>query len=161
MNRFLIARFIQPICLGCLISYFAQSGSNDVTLADAYLYATGIVLTTAYICLTKHPYLIYVLKISCKIRAGCSGMIYRKTLRLLKSAMENGQNGQIINLLSSDLSEFEYALVFISEICKGPLQVLIVIVVAYNEIGVGGVVGVVTIVIFIPLQCKYRYIRYE
>lgn len=88
-------------------------------------------------------------------------MIYRKTLRLLKSSIENGQNGQIINLLSSDLSEFEYALVFISEICKGPLQVLIVIVVAYNEIGVGGIVGVVTIVIFIPLQCKYRYIRYE
>lgn len=144
---------MQPICLGYLISYFAQSTPNDVTMTDAYLYATGIILTTAFICFTQPPYLIYVIKISRKIHVGCSGLIYRKILRLLKSSIEDGQNGQIINLLSSDLSKFESALVFFCDIWKGPIQVLLVVVIAYHEIGIGGIVGVVIIVIFIPLQC--------
>lgn len=141
--------------MGCLVSYFAQSESNDITLADAYLYATGIVLTTAFICLTLHIYIYYVFKISCKIRVGCSGLIYRKTLRLLKSSSEDGQNGQIINLLSSDLLKFEYALGLLHEIWKGPMQVLLFLVVIYHEIGASGIVGIAFIASFIPLQRKY------
>lgn len=98
--------------------------------------------------------MIYVNKISSKIRVGCSGLIYRKTLRLMKSSIENGQNGQIINLMSSDLSKFEYAVAYFHEIGKGPLHILLTVVLAYHEIGVAGIFGVATIVSVVPLQCK-------
>lgn len=75
-------------------------------------------------------------------------------LRLLKSSSEDGQNGQIINLLSSDLLKFEYALGLLHEVWKGPMQVLLFLVVIYYEIGASGIVGIAFIASFIPLQCK-------
>lgn len=46
---------------------------------------------------------------------GCSGLVYSKSVRLLKSAAEEGQNGTIINLLSNDLAKFDIGLAFLHD----------------------------------------------
>ncbi len=149
------SRLLQPICLGGLVAYFAQNNPTDISLNYAYLYASGIVLSTAGLIVFYHPFNIYMLKTACKVRVACSGLIYEKSLRLLKSSTEEGQSGKIINLLSSDLAKFDIGFSFLHDIWKGPLQAVIVSGVIYMEIGLSAVVGMAFLVSFAPVQGKH------
>ncbi|XP_031635556.1 multidrug resistance-associated protein 4-like [Contarinia nasturtii] len=147
-----LARVIQPICLGGLVGYFAQTEEINITLNDAYWYATGIVLSTAFMTITFHPFILFIFKTACKARVACSGLIYQKTLRLSKSLTEEGQNGKIINLLSSDLAKFDIGLAFLHDTWKGPLEAIVFFLVIYIEIGISAVFGMAFLASFIPLQ---------
>lgn len=146
---------IQPLCLGRLVEYFAQKkGHETITLSEAYAYASGIVATTAFMLCTFHPYMFYALNGSCKLRVACGGLIYKKALKILKASAEEGQNGKIINILSSDLSRFELAFAFLHDIWDGPFEMCLFLGVIYWQIGWAGVIGVVFMLAFIPLQGK-------
>lgn len=82
----------------------------------------------------------------------CSGLIYQKTLRLLKSSSEEGQSGKIINLLSNDLAKFDIGLAFLHDVWKGPLEAITFFVVIYMEIGIAAIGGMAFLASFIPLQ---------
>lgn len=92
---------------------------------------------------------------------GCSGLIYKKSVRLLKSAAEEGQNGTIINLLSNDLSKFDIGLAFLHDVWKGPFEALAFFIVIYMEIGVAAVAGMAFLASFIPLQGKFNDCMYD
>lgn len=143
--------------MGGFISYFAQIEGFEVTRIDAYWYATGIVLSTAFTLLTAHPFTLFVIKMSCKVRVACSGLIYQKTLRLTKSLADDGENGKIINLLTNDLDKIDMALLVLHDVAKGPLEALVFFIVVYIEIGVSAVVGMVFLVSFVPLQGKCSF----
>lgn len=139
------------------MAYFTQSGyQTTITLGEAYAYATGIVLSTAILFCTFHPYTFFVLNTSCKMRMACSGLIYRKSLRILKASAEDGQNGKIINILSSDLPRFDTAFTFAHEMWEGPIQTLLFLAVIYWQIGLAGIIGVVFLLAFSPLQGNGR-----
>lgn len=141
---------IQPICLGGFVSYFTNG--SGVSSNEAFWYATGIVLSTAMMTLIFHPFTLYMSKMACNVRVGCSGLIYRKTLRLLKSSTEEGQNGKIINLLTNDLAKFELGLQLVHDTWKGPLEAFAFFVVIYYHVGISAVIGMACLVGFIPLQ---------
>ncbi|XP_031639018.1 multidrug resistance-associated protein 4-like [Contarinia nasturtii] len=145
-----LAKVIQPICLGGFVEYFSKSG--NVSLNDAYWYASGIVITTAYITATYHPFFLFIFKTACKVRAACSGLIYLKSLRLLKSSTEDGQNGKIINLLSNDLTKFNNGLRYLVELWRGPMQAFAFFVAIYIEIGHYAIIGMAFLALFVPLQ---------
>lgn len=147
-------RLVQPICLGGFVGYFAQTEGVDITLNDAYWYASGIVFSTAFMIITFHPFILFIFKTACKVRVACSGLIYQKTLRLLKSSTEEGQSGKIINLLSNDLAKFDIGLAFLHDVWKGPLEALAFFVVIYIEIGISAVAGMAFLFSFVPLQGK-------
>lgn len=154
-------RVIQPICVGGFVTYFAEIDGNQVTLNDAYWYATGIVLSTVFLMSIFHPICLYLFKTSWKIRTACSGIIYQKALRLTKSMAEDGQNGKIINLLSNDLAKFDNMIAYFHEIWKGPLEAFVFLIVMYTEIGIAAVVGMAFLLSFIPLQGKKKIIAYD
>lgn len=114
--------------------------------------ASGIVATTAFMLCTFHPYMFYALNGSCKLRVACGGLIYKKALKILKASAEEGQNGKIINILSSDLARFELAFAFLHDIWDGPFEMVLFLGVIYWQISWAGVIGVVFMLAFIPLQ---------
>lgn len=144
-------RFLQPICLGGLVSYFAQT--DGITRTHAYWYATGIVVSTALILVTYHPFYFFAFKSAAKVRIAFSGLMYKKSLRLRKSC-QDVHNGKIINLLSNDLTKLELALQILHDIWKGPLQTVVFLFVMYSEIGVAAILGIILLVISIPTQSK-------
>lgn len=153
-------RVIQPICLGGFVSYFAQT-DGKITRQHAYMYASGIVFAIAITVLTYHPFILRIYKTCCKVRVACSGLIYKKMLRLSKSSSEEGQNGQIINLLSNDLAKFDIGFAVIHETWKGPLETIAYFVVIYMEIGMSAVYGMAFLVCFVPLQGNLWHIFIE
>lgn len=139
--------------MGGFVAYFAQNDKSvDISLSDAYWYATGIVLSTAFMIISFHPTILYVFRTACKVRVACSGLMYRKALRLSKSSTEDGLNGKIINILSNDLSKFDIGLAFLHDVWKGPIESLTFFVIIYWEIGISAVIGMAFLASFIPLQ---------
>ncbi|XP_055536676.1 ATP-binding cassette subfamily C member 4-like isoform X2 [Wyeomyia smithii] len=147
-------RIIQPFLLGELILYFDQlvGSSSDRKPTAAYLYAAGIVLSVLLPSSIFHLYQLFLLQIGMKIRIGCCALIYRKVLEMTSSQSTDGLSGRVINLMSNDVSRFDYAVIFFHDLWKGPVELLIVSVLVYRVIGVSGLVGIGLLLLFIPGQ---------
>lgn len=141
--------------MGGFINYFSEVEDFKVTINDAIWYASGIVLSTAFMLATLHPFRMYMTKVSCKVRVGCSGLIYRKTLRLTQA--DAGESGRIINLLSNDIVKFVRALASIQDVLNGPMEAIAFSIVIYMEIGVAGIVGLMLLISFVPLQGNFHF----
>lgn len=61
-----------------------------------------------------------------KIKVALVSMIYRKSLHLSQYAMGDTTVGQVVNLMSIDVSRFEHSIFYIHYLWVGPLQTLAV-----------------------------------
>lgn len=138
--------------------YFVP-GQTNVTKAEAYYYALGIVLTALFNGLFFHPFIFYIIESGIKFRLGCSALVYKKVLRLSKSTSFTGMNGQVINLLTNDVSKFETMFCYMHDIVKGPVEILCMGYIIYLEIGWSGLIGIAFMCLFIPIQCEYCYTK--
>lgn len=141
----------QPLFLGGLVSYFSEE-EDDVSRTQAYLYAMGIVLCSLVGTLCYHPFMFYLFELGTRIRIACSGLVYRKCLRVSVTADNSGMSGFAISLLSSDLSKFDMTLQFFHNLWKGPIECCIFGYIMYRVIGWPAIVGIATIIVFLPFQ---------
>lgn len=141
----------QPLFLGHLVLFFSP-GNKDITINDAYYDAAGIVLSTFIMVLAYHGYCLYAQQMGMRLRQTCNSMIYNKALRLSKSVVVDGLNGQVITLMSTDVVRFDEFLSMFLDIGKGPLELAVMAFFIYREIGVYGLVGIAFLLCFLPIQ---------
>ncbi|EAL40076.2 AGAP006427-PB [Anopheles gambiae str. PEST] len=139
----------QPFFLGKLVAYYSRQ-QGDIT--EAYLYAGAVVLCSAINVLFIHPYMLSQLHLGMKLRVAACSMIYRKSLRLSKTALGDTTAGQVVNLLSNDVGRLDLAVLFVHYLWIGPLETLVVTYLMYREIGYSAIYGVLFLLLFIPLQ---------
>lgn len=60
--------------------------------------------------------------------------------------------GQVVNLMSNDVNRFDAAVVFIHYLWIGPLETCVMTYFMWNEVGLSAVIGVASLLLFIPLQ---------
>ncbi|KYN28544.1 hypothetical protein ALC57_02034, partial [Trachymyrmex cornetzi] len=142
---------LQPLLVGQMLHYF---NSMDVDKLHAYSYAVGIILCSAINVFVTHLTLMGITHMSLKIRVACYSLIYRKMLKMTRTALSETTIGQIVNLLSNDINRFEVYLVFLHSLWFGPLETIILTYVMYYviDIGVSSIIGVAALLMFIPLQ---------
>lgn len=75
-------RILQPLILGYLILYFMDNPHKH-TETDAYLFATGVVLTTLLPIIIFHPFIFFVFQCAMKVRVACCSLIYEKVISLI------------------------------------------------------------------------------
>uniref|UniRef100_A0A182YG78 ABC transmembrane type-1 domain-containing protein n=1 Tax=Anopheles stephensi TaxID=30069 RepID=A0A182YG78_ANOST len=75
----LLARILQPQCLGGLVSYFAP-GQQDIGKEEAYYYAIGIILCSLVPVAVFHHFILYIFQIGMKIRVACCSLLYKKDM---------------------------------------------------------------------------------
>ncbi|XP_049822547.1 probable multidrug resistance-associated protein lethal(2)03659 isoform X1 [Aethina tumida] len=144
-------RIVQPIFLGQLLNYYTP-GQATISQNEAYLYAGGVVLCSLINILTSHPYMMGVLHMGMKVRVACCSLIYRKALKLSKTALGETTAGQVVNLLSNDVNRFDVAVIFAHNLWVGPLETVVCTYLMYLEVGVSAVIGVLLLIMFIPMQ---------
>ncbi|EDW63702.2 probable multidrug resistance-associated protein lethal(2)03659 [Drosophila virilis] len=142
-------RTLQPLCLLKLISYYTY-GSE--TIEAAYYYAAGVVACSALNVIIMHPYMLGTMHVGMKMRVGMCSMIYRKALRLSKTALGDTTAGHIVNLMSNDVGRLDLATIFVHYLWVGPLETLFITYLMYLEIGIAAVFGVAFMLLFIPMQ---------
>lgn len=155
----LFYRLVQPQFLGGLVVYFSPGVQERTAASDAYLNAAGIVLCTFLMVICYHGYVLYSLQMGMRIRLTCSGLIYKKALRLTKSVAIDGLNGQVINLMSTDVGRFDASVSLLHDLWKGPLELIVMGYLIYREIGAYGLVGIAFLLCFLPIQSKCDPIR--
>lgn len=75
-----------------------------------------------------------------------------------KTALGGTSAGQVVNLLSNDVSRFEIMPMFLHQMWIGPTVALIIMYLLYNEAGYAGIIGVVVVFIVTPLQSEFLYV---
>lgn len=134
------------------MSYFVP-GQTEFTEYDAFIYATGVVLSSILLISFFHPLMLWIFCFATKVRVGLSGLIYQKVLRVTKSSTdEDGLGGNAMNLLSNDSMNIERALVYMHEIFRGPFETIIFAYFIYLELGAAGLIGVAFLISMVPLQ---------
>lgn len=96
-----------------------------------------------------------VLHLGMKMRVACCSLIYRKALKLSKTALGETTAGQIVNLLSNDVNRFDVAVLFAHQLWVGPLETLACTYLMYLQVGISATFGVLALIMFIPFQSKY------
>ncbi|KDR24429.1 putative multidrug resistance-associated protein, partial [Zootermopsis nevadensis] len=149
----LVHRMIQPVFLGGLIRYFSQGSgiSHDM----AYLYAGGVIVCSLFNIFWKAPIWLAVLHTGMKMRVGVCSLIYRKALRLSKTALGETTVGQAVNLLSNDVARFDKTFLVLAFLVIAPVETMIIVYLLWSRIGISAVLGVVSILLVIPVQAGF------
>ncbi|XP_060989145.1 ATP-binding cassette sub-family C member 4-like isoform X3 [Dama dama] len=146
-------RVVQPIFLGKMISYVENYHPTDsAALQEAYGYAAALSACVLVWAVLHHLYFYHIQRVGMRLRVAVCHMIYRKALRLSSSAMGKTTTGQIVNLLSNDVSRFDQVMMFLHYLWVGPLQVIAVTTLLWKEIGMSCLAGMAVLIILLLLQ---------
>ncbi|XP_066267632.1 ATP-binding cassette sub-family C member 4-like [Branchiostoma lanceolatum] len=63
------------------------------------------------------------------------------TLKLSQAALGKSNTGQIVNLMSNDVNRFDMGFQFVHYLCIGPLEILVVMILLYGDMGPPSLAG--------------------
>ncbi|XP_044730121.1 probable multidrug resistance-associated protein lethal(2)03659 [Chrysoperla carnea] len=145
-----ILKILVPIYLADLLRYFNETNRDK---DEAYLIATKLLLAQFVNALFSAYFNQEMALMGMQIRVACCSLMYRKMLRLSHTSLGLTSIGNIINLMSNDVSRFDQALSYLHYIWIMPIQTAIFSYFMYKACGVAAFVGVAVIAVqAIPLQ---------
>ncbi|CAH1104174.1 unnamed protein product [Psylliodes chrysocephalus] len=171
-------RLFQPIFVGCFIKYFNDINKNNtspprppqyfervinfwqpnqgvITQSEAYFFAGGIALCNYIVVMVTHPYMLAVLHVGMKVRVACCSLIYRKALRLKFTSLGGQTVGNVVNLMSNDVTRFDLAPIFVHYLWISPIQLTFILYFMYKEVQEAALVGITAVFGVIPIQMLF------
>ncbi|KAJ8983684.1 hypothetical protein NQ317_003472 [Molorchus minor] len=148
---FLIQEFVVKLSQPLLISKFLrclESTENNAFQSEMYIYGALIVLFSLINVMCIHIYYFVVMHLGMKIRIAVCSLIYRKALKLERSALEKTTVGQMVNLLSNDVGKFDFAVTYIYNFWVTPIETGVIMYFLYQYVGPTGLVGVCFLILF-------------
>lgn len=99
-----------------------DDGYHWVDRNDVHWMATIVILITFISCIIGHHMNLRQQLVGARMRIACSAAIYRKSLRMSKRAVTQTSAGNVVNLLSNDVSRLDYGFIFVHYIWILPIQ---------------------------------------
>ncbi|XP_008214772.2 multidrug resistance-associated protein 4 [Nasonia vitripennis] len=137
---FSVASIMAPIVQQELLQHFFSSSTTSDT--QAYLCATIMVCVILTQTFTFNHAFVGLSHLGMKARLACTSLIYKKIMRLSCHSTMGKTSGNIMNLMSNDVSKFEYWTFFIPFLVIVPLEVLVTTYILWWFIGYAAFVGV-------------------
>ncbi|XP_014611601.1 PREDICTED: multidrug resistance-associated protein 4-like [Polistes canadensis] len=133
----IILKPLQPILQTWIINYFnVSSNSKQITKEEVIGYAFGLVLDIVITVILDHHVHLRSQEIGMQIRVACSSLVYRKILRLNKISLTLTTNGgQIINILSNDMSRFDVVSPYLHYVYIAPIQFVATTLIMWIMVG--------------------------
>ncbi|XP_075236312.1 ATP-binding cassette sub-family C member 4-like [Lycorma delicatula] len=139
----------RPYFLDLLLCYFKQN--SETAINEAYYATVGLICSSIlYSLLTQHYYAAS-LTLGMKVRIACASLIYRKCLKLRRTTLQDISPGQVINMLSNDVSRFDAVALTSHYLWSAPLLACLIAIILYREFGWTGFIGVLVVFIMAPL----------
>ena len=143
------ARVAQPLFLKEIVLSITDPNINSYV---GYLYAVGLGLSVLIQALIHHQFFFRTTRVGIHVRIALSSLIYKRLLSLPTRSIMKTTTGQVINLISNDVSKFEDLSVNIHHIWSGPFEAAIVFGIIWNEIGIPTLFGYAVLLLLVPLQ---------
>lgn len=148
----LVIRIAQPLLLGRLIQFFSED-AGGMTETEAFATAGGMVATVYFLICFQHHYTMGTALIGMRVRVACCSLLYRKVLKLSRASMDQTATGQIVNLMSNDVSRFDLAPNYLHWFWISVIQVPLVTYCLWRYVGTAALIGFAFIFfITIPVQ---------
>ncbi|XP_051158018.1 ATP-binding cassette subfamily C member 4-like [Leptopilina boulardi] len=148
-NEFIL-RLGTPLLLGGFLQYFKPN--TDVPYQTALYFAGGICLASAINVITLNQSIYGAFHIGGRIRVAVCSLVYRKALKLSKTALGETAPGKIVNLVANDVNRFDLVSIFIHYMWSAPLSALIIAYFLYYQAGYAGLIGIAAVFVVVPIQ---------
>ena len=99
--------------------------SNDDEIWKAYVYATILLVIPIISTILNAKYTERMAIIAMNIQTVLTSIIYKKSLKLSSSARKNCSNGEIVNLISSDVTKIFSLFASINSLWSSPILISI------------------------------------
>ncbi|XP_076243243.1 ATP-binding cassette sub-family C member 4 [Calliopsis andreniformis] len=149
LNEFVI-RLGTPMLLGGLLRYFKKDTTE--TYETALMYAGGISLATFINVISLNQAIFGAFHVGAKIRVAVCSVVYRKALRLSRTALGETAPGKVVNLVANDVNRFDLVSIFIHHMWSAPISALIIAYILYTEAGYSGLIGIAAVFVVVPIQ---------
>ncbi|XP_043465525.1 ATP-binding cassette sub-family C member 4-like [Leptopilina heterotoma] len=146
----LILRLGTPILLSGFLQYFRPK--TEVPYQTALLFAGGICLFSCLTVISLNQSIYGSFHVGGRIRVAVCSLVYRKALKLSKTALGETAPGKIVNLVANDVNRFDLVSVLIHYMWSAPLSALIIAYLLYSEAGYAGLIGIAVVFVVVPIQ---------
>ena len=116
-----------------LLQKFIQS-SNDEEIWKAYIYATLLLVIPMISTILNAKYTERMAIIGMKLQTVLTSIIYKKSMKLSTSARKNCSNGEIVNLISSDVAKITALTTYVNNLWSNPILISSSVYFIYTEI---------------------------
>ncbi|XP_054249750.1 ATP-binding cassette sub-family C member 3 [Indicator indicator] len=141
--------FVNPQLLSILISFIKN---KDAPAWWGFLIAALMFICAVLQTLILHQHFQYCFVTGIRMRAGITGMIYRKSLIITNSAKRSSTVGEIVNLMSVDAQRFTDLMPFLNMLWSAPLQIFLALYFLWQTLGPSVLAGVAVMVLLIPFN---------
>ncbi|XP_054158176.1 ATP-binding cassette sub-family C member 4-like [Oppia nitens] len=138
------------IFLGQILQFFANPDKYDYF--STCMYAAAMVGAELVCISCIHPALFMGARVAIKIRVCWLTLMYKKALRLKHSAFSKTTIGQILNLMSNDVSRLDDHCQLVSYLVSGPINTAISVYICWQYIGWVSLIGLAILMSFIPFN---------
>ena len=137
-----------------LVNYDPDALNADSLRANIYTWGALVIILQALVIVTVHPYFFETFRMGMDVRIAACHLIYKKSLKLSKSALAKTTIGQIVNMLSNDVNRFDWVLSYPHYLLIGPVCTIIVTLWLYwyEEFGNECLPGIAILLLYIPMQ---------
>ncbi|KAJ3652727.1 hypothetical protein Zmor_018665 [Zophobas morio] len=122
---------IRPNILKKFISYFTPE-DNNLSRTHASFYGVLLILVTVIRRVYQYNFQLRLSEFGIKLRTGFTSLIYRQLLKINPSLVDSGN---MINLITRDVNEFEEAIYKITNTIRDLCVLVTVCCLLYSEIG--------------------------
>ncbi|XP_054158179.1 ATP-binding cassette sub-family C member 4-like, partial [Oppia nitens] len=141
---------LNMILLAKLLAFFAAPDKHNYL--HTCLYACALIATTIIAISFNHPSMLLSSKLAMNIRVSWCTLMYKKALRLKHSAFSKTTIGQILNLMSNDVSRLEEFCQHFAFLIAGPINLAIGVAICWQYIGWVSFIGLAILMCFIPFN---------
>ncbi|XP_074034740.1 ATP-binding cassette sub-family C member 4 isoform X2 [Leptinotarsa decemlineata] len=118
-----------------------------------YLSSAALVGSTTFLTFIMHHTNFGLATVGMRIRVAVSSMVYRKITRLNIKSLGETDSGKLVNLLSNDVSRFDYVVLLLHALWVLPFQVTLITFLLWQQVQISALVGIMTMaVVGLPLQ---------
>nr|XP_023018988.1 multidrug resistance-associated protein 4-like [Leptinotarsa decemlineata] len=141
----------QPILIFHMLSLLQDKNPGEDN-GKIFTYVAFVALVAFLRAASTHNYQMSITFLGMKVRIAVCSLIYRKSLRLSKSALAETTIGQMVNLLTNDVGRFDTVAQYFHYLWCTPFLILVEAYFLFIYVGPSGIVGNAYLVGFIPVQ---------
>ncbi|PRP77744.1 putative multidrug resistance protein [Planoprotostelium fungivorum] len=147
-------QFIGPVMLGKIVSFIQEQGKNSdsqqtyVGLGLVAVLSGSMLLGS--ILQNQYAYLIHNLGI--QVHTAITNIVYHKCFHLSSKSRQSSSIGSMVNLQSIDAEKFEQLMPYLHMMWISPIEMIVAMVLLYNQLGWAAMAGLAVMVVLIPVN---------